>query len=70
MHWSGEIAGQEAGEEAGMRVQGERTKPELGSGLWGWRRRKETGRVGGAGVKRAGSGLASGEGEGDRVRRQ
>lgn len=66
-HLSGETAVQEAGEEAGMRVQGERTKPEPGSGLWGWRGRKETE---GPGVKRAGSGLASGGGEGDRVRRQ
>lgn len=35
-HWSGETAGREAEVQAGMRVLGERTKPEL----WGWGRRE------------------------------
>ena len=39
-HWSGETAGQEAEVEAGVRVPGERTKPEPGPELQGWGRRE------------------------------
>lgn len=48
MPQTGETGGQK---EAGVKVQGWRTRPEPGSGLWGWRRKRQK-ELRGPGVKR------------------